>query len=424
MARALLGTGMVHAEGLQLYRWLTGVEADPPAGAEAEIRMMTRAVALGTGLTDSWIDGLYGKRGVSSEARQARDLIAEANGAGASRCIAHQVQDQPAAAPLRGYALERFKDGELPAYARVVHVQYRCITSYISAPRVLGLAMVHVLETGQRPADGALLADLQAAMERDRRWPVATGGTLQLLSFWNGRHWSGDQKIVEALAAQMLAREAPRPVDAAVQSGMFADFTAQTASGPTPSEVVSQILLWIPPLLRESLRGDVEAYVAAASRQEARCRPVEAQYIDEDGQHARVEVQCNVPALEHLPVPAMATTLDRDTVLQQYRQVLAALQDAAGDARGTRITGFTTLQRNADTAQWELHPGAAAALRARGLLPTPVVDEWGKPSNISRYLPAVLHVQNIDPAALDEETREKIRTLGKQMAEAMTGIAP
>ncbi|MFW8205290.1 hypothetical protein ACOIC8_28320, partial [Klebsiella pneumoniae] len=65
--------------------------------------------------------------------------------------------------------------------------------------------------------------------------------------------------------------------------------------------------------------------------------------------------------------------------------------------------------------------GAHAALQARALLPTPVVDEWGKPSNISRFLPAVLRVENIDPSALDEATRDKIQGMRLQMAEAMRG---
>lgn len=421
VAGSLLSTGAVHEEGLQLHRWLTGAQSDLPTGAEGEVRMMTGAVAMATGLTDSWIDVLYGDEMSASEVQAARKLMADANSAGASRCMAHGVKEQPQNAPLHGYALERFGDYPLPAHATVVDVQYRCITSYISAHRVLALAAIDVLKEGRRPAAGELLADLQAGMERDRRWPQADGGEMQLLSFWKGRAWSGDRRLVEALARRSISMNEVRPVDAVAQKSLFTDFSAQVLEQPASQELTTQILLWIPPVLRESLRSDVEAYVAVAAVSTLQCQPVRAQFIDEESRRARIEVQCTAPALDAVAVPELAASLPKDALEQYYRQVLGALRTSIGSVGSTTLTGFTTLGWSADAQRWEFPVGAHAALQARTLLPTPVVDEWGKPSNISRFLPDVLRVENIDPSALDEDTRDKIQSMRLQMAEAMRG---
>lgn len=419
VARSLLSTGAVHEEGLQLHRWLTGAQSDVPTGAEGEIRMMTGAVAMATGLTDSWIDVLYGDEGAASEAQAARKLMADATSAGASRCMAHNVKEQPTNAPLHGDALERFGDKGLPAHARVVDIQYRCITSYVSAHKVIVQATIDLLKEGRRPAAGALIADLEAAMERDRRWPVAGGGELQLLSFWQGRTWSGDRRLVETLARQMISMGEVRPVDAGAEEAIFAGFNAQTLEQPARQELTTQILLWIPPLLRQSLRSDVDDYVAAAAAHPLHCRPLQAIFIDEEGQRARVEVQCSAPKLDSIAVPAMAAFLSQDALEQHYRDVLGTLRTAIGNARNNTLTGFTTLHWSADDQRWVLPSGAHAALQARTLLPTPVVDEWGKPSNISRFLPAALRADNIEPSALDEETRNRIRDMRLQMTEAV-----
>lgn len=421
VARSLLATGAVHEEGLQLHRWLTGAAVDMPADAEREVRMMTRAIALATGLTDSWIDALYGVEAAGSEAQAARKLLADANSAGASRCMAHGVKQQPENAPLHGYALERFGDTPLPAHATVVDVQYRCITSYISAHRVLALAAIDVLKQGRRPVAGQLLADLQAGMARDRHWPQADGGDMQLLSFWKGRAWSGDRRLVETLARRSISMDEVRPVDAVAQKALFADFSELALGQPASEELTTQILLWIPPVLRESLRSDVEAYVAAAAVSPLQCQPVRAQLIDEEGRRARMEVRCTVPALDAIAVPEMAASLPKDALEQHYRQVLGALRTSIGSVGSTTLIGFTTLGWSAHAQRWDLPVGAHAALQARTLLPTPVVDEWGKPSNISRFLPDVLRVQNIDPSALDEDTRDKIQSMRLQMADAMRG---
>ncbi|WP_414492914.1 hypothetical protein [Stenotrophomonas maltophilia] len=425
VAQSLLSTAMVHEEGLQLHRWLTGMQPDPPAGSESEIRMMTRALAMGTGLTDIWIDTLYGEDASTlPEREEVRKLVNEATSAGASRCIAHHLQHQPAGAPLSGYALERFKDAELPDYASVVDVQYRCISSYITAHKELVLATLGVLKEGRRPAPGALISSMRAGMQQDRRWPTAGGGELQLLSFWNGRAWSGDQGAVERSAQQMIGIGAPRPVDAATRSAMFTRFITQTAAQPAAPELASQIMLWIPPVLRGPLRGDVEAYVAAASPREMHCTPLQAQFIDEDSHLARVEVHCTVPFLDHVPVPVMGPSQDKALLEQHYRQVLTGLRHAIGDAPETTLTGFTTLRWDADTQGWMLPPGAHAALHSRGLLPTPVADAWGSPSSISRFLPAAVRVENIDPTLLDEESRQKIKDMRLQMAEALRNGLP
>lgn len=421
VTRSLLNTGAVHEQALQLHRWFTGAQQDAPAGAESEIRMMTTAIAVATGLTDSWIDALYGKAAAGAEAQAARKLLAQANSAGASRCMAHRVEEQPENAPLQGHALERFGDTPLPAHATVFEVQYRCITSYISAHRVLALAAMDALTEGRRPAAGEVLADLQAGMERDRRWPQANGGEMQLLSFWKGRAWSGDQQLVETLARQSISMDEVRPVDAVAQRAMFADFSAQTLEQLDPQELVTQVLLWIPPVLRESLRSEVEAYVAAAAISSLQCQPVRAEFIDEERLRARIEAQCTVPALDAIAVPVMAASLSEDALEQHYRQVLGALRASIGSANRATLTGFTTLHWSADAQRWELPVGGYAALQARALLPTPVVDEWGKPSNISRFLPDVLRVENIDPSALDEETRDKIQSMRLQAAEAVRG---
>lgn len=425
VTRSLLSTARVDEEGLQLHRWLSGMQADPPAGSEAGVQMLASTLAMAAGVTDSWIDALYGKDASSlPEREQVRALVSEATSAGASRCIAHHLQHQPAGARLSGYALVRFKDAELPDDASVVDVQYRCISSYITAHRELVLATLDVLKEGRRPAPGALISSMRAGMEQDRRWPAAAGGELQLLSFRDGRSWSGDQGAVELLAQQMTGMAAPRPADAAARSAMFTNFTLQTAEPPASSELVSQILLWIPPVLRGPLRGDVEAYVAAASPRKMHCKPLQAHFIDEEGHLARVEVHCTVPSLDHLPVPVMGPSQDKIVLEQQYRQVLTGLRRAIGDSPETTLTGFTTLRWDADTEGWMLPPGAHAALHARGLLPTPVVDEWGAPSNISRFLPAALRVENIDPTLLDEGTRQKLKDMRLQMAEAMRDGLP
>lgn len=421
VTRSLLNTGAVHEQALQLHRWFTGAQQDPPASAESELRMMTTAIAVATGLTDSWIDALYGKAAAGSEAQAARKLLAQANSAGASRCIAHRVEEQPENAPLQGHVLERFGDNSLPAHAMVFDVQYRCITSYTSAHRILALATIDLLKEGRRPAPGEVLADLQAGMERDRRWPQANGGEMQLLSYSNGRAWSGDPRLVETLARRWVSLDEVRPVDAVAQKAMFADFSAQTVEQLDPQELVTQVLLWIPPVLRQSLRRDVEAYVAAAAISPLYCQPLRAAFIDEESLRAGIEAQCTVPALDAIAVPVMAASLSKDALEQHYRQALGALHASIGSAGSTTLTGVTTLHWSADAQRWELPVGAHAALQARALLPTPVVDEWGKPSNISRFLPAVLRVENIDPSTLDEETRDKIQSMRLQAAEAVRG---
>lgn len=419
VTRSLLNTARVDEEGLQLHRWLIGMQADPPAGSEAEIRMMIRALALGTALTDSWIDALSSDDTSVADIARARQLMAQTTLAGASRCGPHEVRERAPDTPLQGIALKRFGDGRLPADAKVMDVQYRCITSYVSAPRALALATINLLTEGRRPAAGELISDLEAAMERDRRWPMASGGELQLLSVAGGRYWYEDGSATEMLTQLLLKVNAPRPVDAAARTAMSVAFTAQTSEQPAAPELVSQIMLWIPPVLRGSLRSDVEAYVAAASPQKIQCRPVQAHFIDEEGHLARLEVQCTVPSLDHLPVPVMGPLQDKAVLEQQYRQVLTGLRHAIGDAPEATLTGFTTLRWNADTQGWVLPPGAHAALHSRALLPTPVVDVWGAPSNISRFMPAALRVENIDLSALDEETRQKIKDMRLQMAEAM-----
>lgn len=134
-----------------------------------------------------------------------------------------------------------------------------------------------------------------------------------------------------------------------------------------------------------------------------------------------MEVRCTVPALDAIAVPEMAASLPKDALEQHYRQVLGALRTSIGSVGSTTLIGFTTLGWSAHAQRWDLPVGAHAALQARTLLPTPVVDEWGKPSNISRFLPDVLRVQNIDPSALDEDTRDKIQSMRLQMADAMRG---
>lgn len=419
VTRSLLSTARADDEGLQLHRWLSGMQTDPPANSEGEIRMMVRALAMGTGLTDSWIDALSSGDTSVADIAKARQLMAQATLAGASRCGPHEVRERAADVPLQGIALQRFGDGRLPADARVIDVQYRCITSYVSAHRALAQATINLLTEGQRPAAGELIADLEAAMERDRRWPIASGGELQLLSVAGGRHWYEDGSAAEVLTQLFLRGEALRPVDAAAQSAIFTGFTLETTEQPAAPELVSQILLWIPPVLRGPLRSDVEAYVEAASPQKMQCKPVQAHFIDKENHLARVEVRCTVPALDHLPVTAMGPSLDKAALEQSYRQVLTGLRRAIGDAPDTTITGFTTLRWDADSQGWMLPPGAHAALHSRGLLPTPVVDEWGAPSNIGRFMPAALRVENIDPTVLDEETRQKIMDMRLQMAEAV-----
>ncbi len=424
VTRSLLSTARVDEEGLQLHRWLSGMQAEPPAGSEAGIRIMTRALALGTALTDSWIDAVSSNDTPVAEIAKARQLMAQATLAGASRCGLHEVRERTADTPLQGIASIRFREGPLPDDAKVMDVQYRCIASYVSAPRALVVATVNLLKEGRRPVAGELISDLEAAMERDRRWPMASGGELELLSVAGGRYWYEDGSAAETLAEMLLSGEVPRPVDAAARSAMFTRFITQTTAQPATPELVSQILLWIPPVLRGSLRGDVEAYVAAASPRKMHCKPLQAHFIDEEGHLARVEVHCTVPSLDHLPVPVMGPSQDKIVLEQQYRQVLTGLRRAIGDSPETTLTGFTTLRWDADTEGWMLPPGAHAALHARGLLPTPVVDEWGAPSNISRFLPAALRVENIDPTALDVDARQKIEYLRLQMAEALRDGLP
>lgn len=420
VARSLLSTGAVHEEGLQLHRWLTGQQPDPPVGSEVEVRAMIRMLALGTAMTDSWIDALSAAGMSKADGARARHLMAQAALAGASRCGLHQIQELSADARSQQSAIEWFEDGPSAADARIFDVQYRCITSYVSAHRVLARATMELLKEGQRPAAGELITALEAAMQRDRRWPAASGGELQLASSADGRRWFEDGTVVDRLM-RLPSMDSARPAEADMQEAMFADFSAQTLEQPVPQELVTQILLWIPPPLRASLRSDVDAYVATAAAHPLRCRPAQAHLIDEEGQRARIEVQCTVPALDAIAVPAMAASLPEDVLEQHYRQVLGALRASIGSVGSTTLAGFTSLHWSADAQRWELPVGAHAALQARALLPMPVVDEWGKPTNIGRFLPAVLRVENIDPSALDEHTRDKIQSMRLQMAEAMRG---
>lgn len=420
VARSLLNTGVVHEEGLQLHRWLTGQQPEPPVDSQEEVRAMIRVLAIGTAMTDSWIDALSVAGTSPADSAQARRLMAQAALAGASRCGLHQIHEWSADARSKQLAIERFEDDQPPADARIFDVQYRCITSYVSAHRVLARATVDLLKNGQRLAAGELITALEAAMQQDRHWPAASGGELQLASSADGRQWFEDGTVVQALT-RLPSIDMARPVEPATQKAMFADFSAQTLEQPDPQELVTQILLWIPPVLRESLRSEVEAYVAAAALSPLQCQPVRAEFIDEERLRARIEAQCTVPALDAIAVPVMAATLSRDALEQHYRQVLGAMHASIGSAGRTTLTGFTTVDWRADAQRWALPVGAHAALQARALLPTPVVDEWGKPSNISRFLPAVLRVENIDPSALDEATRDKIQGMRLQMAEAMRG---
>lgn len=411
VTRSLLRIARVDGEGLQLHRWLTGAVSDPPAGTGADVISMTRVLTLSKAMNDTWVDGIYGREASESAKRHAKELLAQAGNAGASRCTAHRVDAQPVGAPLEGITFDRFPTGALPADAQRLDVQYRCIASHASAQQVLSLAMIDWLSGGQRPAGGALTADIVEAMASDRRWPRATGGQLTLVSLHGGRAWlSDEQELQGMLRRRMLSmrqRQVSRTADATTRAAVLAGFAASTAQRPSADELQTQVMLWIPPSLRDALRDDVMAYIAAAPPIRA-CRPGDAHLIGDEEQQVRLDLQCSVPGLDHVPVPVMPSSLTPAALEQHYRQVLTGLRLAILEAGHARVGGVTYLQWNPDNRAWEMAAGAHAALQVRALLPTAVVDEWGAPSNISRFLPAALRQENLDAASLDQDSRDRV----------------
>lgn len=431
VTRALLTTGAVSDDKLQLHRWLTGVAPDPPAAAAQEIAQVSRTLRMTKAMIGLWLDTLYGDDVSAPGKQEAAMLITQSTNGGALRCIAHDIRAQPAGIPLQGAVLNMFVSGELPENAQVLDVQYRCISSYASALSVLADAFIARSSDafGVALPDGndalglsseALTARMTAAMDRDRHWPLALAGQLQLVSLHDGHAWMAEGDVVETLMEDMLASLSlrfTRPVGTETSAALSAELSRQAPSSADPSELVSQILLWLPPGVRDALRGDVEAYVAAVAPRLTTCQPLESHFGGDDDRHVRVQVRCGVPALDEVPVASMPPSLPMAELEQYYRLVLADLRGAVDGARMVSVPGFIHLQWDEEGQQWGGHAGAYAALQARVLLPTAVVDEWAKPSNISRFLPAVLRYENVDEASIDEESREALEAMRIKLAE-------